>query len=174
MDSHDLSPYIDHIQDFPQPGIGFKDISPLLESSAAMAKAKAQLLEIITPINAHLIAGLDARGFLFSTLIADALGIGSVMIRKAGKLPGAVEERSYSLEYGSGTLAVQKARDLRGKRVVIMDDLLATGGTLGCAENLITKAGGEVAAAVVIIELKFLQGATQVKCPLHSLVSYDV
>lgn len=85
MDSHDLSPYIDHIQDFPQVGIGFKDISPLLENSSAMAKAKAQLLEIITPINAHLIAGLDARGFLFSTLIADALGIGSVMIRKAGK-----------------------------------------------------------------------------------------
>jgi adenine phosphoribosyltransferase len=173
MDSHDLRAYIDHIQDFPQSGIGFKDIGPLLENCAAMAVAKAQILKWVAPIQADVIAGLDARGFLFSTLIADALGIGSVMIRKAGKLPGAVEEKSYSLEYGSGTLAVQKARDLRGKRVVIIDDLLATGGTLGCAENLITQAGGEVAAAVVIIELKFLEGADQLKCPLHSLVSYD-
>ena len=123
-------------------------------------------------MNADLLAGIDARGFLFSTLISESLNIGSLMIRKSGKLPGKVIERSYDLEYGSNTLAMQKLNNLQGKKVVIMDDLLATGGTMQCAKSLIESQGAEVCGCAVVVELNFLEASKYLECPVFSLASY--
>ena len=120
-----------------------------------------------------MIGGLDARGFLFSTLISEALGIGSFMIRKSGKLPGELISKKYNLEYGSSELSIQKKINIADKNVVLIDDLLATGGTLKCAEELIAMSNGNVVASLVIVELTKLSGSLLLKNPVHSLVKYD-
>ena len=166
--------WIDNYPDFPEKGILFKDISPLLASPEGMSLLKKEFLKLIAVLKPDLIAGIDARGFLFSTLISESLNIGSLMIRKSGKLPGEVIERSYDLEYGSNTLAMQKLNNLKDKKVVIMDDLLATGGTMQCAKDLIESQGAKVCGCAVVVELNFLEASKFLECPVISLASYEI
>ena len=124
----------------------------------------------------RIIAGIDARGFLFALPLALAHQTGTVMIRKAGKLPGKVFEESYALEYGEARLSVQASRGLEGKRVLLVDDLLATGGTLVASTNLIRQAGGILAGAACLIELTGLEGRARLAakdCPVVSLQQYE-
>ena len=134
---------------------------------------KKEFVSLISDWKPDLIAGIDARGFLFSSLIGEAMNIGTLMIRKSGKLPGEVIERSYDLEYGSNKLAMQKTNRLKGKKVIIMDDLLATGGTLMCARELIESQGALVCGCAVVVELSFLRGSELLECPVVSLASYE-
>ncbi len=159
--------------DFPKEGILFRDISPLLASPEGMSMVKKEFVSLISDWKPDLIAGIDARGFLFSSLIGEAMNIGTLMIRKSGKLPGEVVERSYDLEYGSNKLAMQKTNRLKGKKVIIMDDLLATGGTLMCARELIESQGALVCGCAVVVELSFLRGSELLECPVVSLASYE-
>ena len=159
--------------DFPKEGILFRDISPLLASPEGMSMVKKEFVSLISDWKPDLIAGIDARGFLFSSLIGEAMNIGTLMIRKSGKLPGEVIERSYDLEYGANKLAMQKTNNLKGKKVIIMDDLLATGGTLMCARELIESQGALVCGCAVVVELSFLRGSELLECPVVSLASYE-
>ena len=165
--------WIDSYPDFPKAGILFRDISPLLASPTGMSLLKKEFSRSIKEWKPDLIAGIDARGFLFSSLIGEALNIGSLMIRKSGKLPGEIIEMSYDLEYGSNTLAMQKIDNLKGKNVLIIDDLLATGGTMKCAKDLIESQGALVCGCAVVVELSFLGGSEILECPVVSLVSYE-
>ena len=169
----ELDTYIAAYPDFPKPGILFRDISPLLASPDAMslvADAFAAAL-VDTPID--VIAGIESRGFLFSTLLAARLGIGSIMIRKPGKLPGDLVKVSYDLEYGQSELTMQKGAPVAGRSVLLIDDLLATGGTVMAARRLIESIGGTVSAAMVVIELTALGGRAAVGVPVVALRSYD-
>ena len=173
MSNINLYDFIDEIQDFPKKGILFRDISPLLEDKDAF---KLLILKMIHQINNNkidLIAGIESRGFLFSTILAHQLNIGSIMIRKPNKLPGNLIEKKYELEYGSSTLSLQQKRNLNGKNLLIIDDLLATGGTLKCAEELISEVGGNVVLTVVAIELNALKGREKIKSDVFSVLSYD-
>ena len=165
--------YIEEIPDFPVKGILFKDICHLLAKNEAVNKVKTDFLKLIKPYQVDLIGGLDARGFLFSTLIADALGVGSFMIRKEGKLPGGVISKEYELEYGVAKLSVKKNLDLKNKNIILIDDLLATGGTLKCAEDLVSFSKGTVVSSLVVIELVALSGKDKLNSTVHSLLKYD-
>jgi adenine phosphoribosyltransferase len=125
------------------------------------------------PYKPDLIVGLDARGFLFVTPVALALDAGAIMIRKKGKLPGKVSQQSYALEYGEATLALQHDRNIAGKTIVVIDDLLATGGTIAAANKLISQHGGKVAANIVLIELKELNGRDHLKGDVLAIQQYD-
>jgi adenine phosphoribosyltransferase len=138
-----------------------------------MSLLKKEFVKLILDWKPDLIAGIDARGFLFSSLIGEAMNIGTLMVRKSGKLPGEVIERSYDLEYGSNTLAMQKIDNLKGKKIVIMDDLLATGGTMKCAKDLIESQGALVCGCAVVVELSSLEGSEVLECPVINLASYE-
>ena len=168
-----LKDYIEEIPDFPVKGILFKDISPLLANFEAMNYVKTSFLDIIKSYNVDYIAGIDARGFLFSTLLADALGVGSFMIRKEGKLPGKVITKEYNLEYGTSKMSIKKNINLKNKNTILVDDLLATGGTLKCAEDLINISGGNVLLSLTVIELTNLNGYKNLNSKVYSLVKYD-
>ena len=138
----------------------------------ALSLLKDRFIETIKPLNADYVAGIDARGFLFCTLVAENLGLGALMIRKPNKLPGELIEKSYELEYGSNSLTVQK-KDLEGKSIVIVDDLLATGGSMQCSKELLESLGANVVAGAVVIELKSLKGSSALNMPIISLISYE-
>jgi adenine phosphoribosyltransferase len=146
------------IPDFPKPGIIFKDITPILADPALFKMTIDIFAERVAGAGADRIAAIDARGFLFAGAVADRLGIGLVPIRKKGKLPYKTYEETYDLEYGSATLAVHQDAFGNGGCVVLLDDLLATGGTAAASANLIQKAGGEVVEIDFLIELSFLEG----------------
>jgi len=171
----DLRDYIASIDDFPKSGIRFYDISTLLAHPSAWRFCVQQLVEQVSPLAPDLIIGIESRGFLTAAPIAYELGCGFAMMRKKGKLPGDVQFYEYELEYGNDTLEIQSCAIDEGQRVVIMDDLLATGGTVAAAIELIHKAGGVVAGASFVIELGFLAGRDRLNSydvPLLSLVNY--
>ena len=165
-------PYISKTPGFPKDGITFYDISPILEDSEVVRRATA-LADLARPMQPDIIAGVDARGFLFALPLALELDCGMVMVRKAGKLPGELFEQAYALEYGEARLSIQASRQLRGKRVVLCDDLLATGGTLDAAARLVDQCGGILAGAVCIIELAGLKGRDRLDCPVAALQTYE-
>ena len=172
----DLDAHISKTPDFPKAGITFYDFSPALEDGKILSQMIAALCQIATPLRPDVIAGIDARGFLFATPLALAMGCGAVMVRKAGKLPGAVIEQAYALEYGEAVLSLQKSRQIAGKRVLLVDDLLATGGTVSASVDLINKAGGIVAGTACLIELTGLKGRAVLAdkdCPVVSLQQYE-
>lgn len=169
----DADPYISKTPGFPKEGITFYDISPILEDREVVRQAMAALAELARPMQPDIIAGIDARGFLFALPLALDLECGMVMVRKAGKLPGELVEQSYALEYGEARLSIQASRQLRGKRVILCDDLLATGGTLQAAAQLVTACGGILAGAVCIIELTGLNGRDKLDCPVAALQTYE-
>ena len=147
------------VPDFPQPGIQFKDLTPVLADARGLAEVSAAIAEIAR--GADLVAGVDARGFLLGGAVALKLGIGVVAVRKGGKLPPPVHSETYSLEYGTATLEVPAdGIDLTGRSIVVIDDVLATGGTLAATHQLLTAAGAQVTGAVVMLELAALGGRT--------------
>lgn len=168
----DLKKVIRTVPDFPKPGILFYDIASLMRDAGAWNAAIAQMIEKIKPYQPQYLAAVDARGFLFAGAIAQHLDCGIIMVRKKGKLPGEVIEHSYSLEYGSGTLEAQVGMFDAGARIVIVDDLLATGGTLSAAVMLLKKLGGDVRAAVTFIELDGLGGRSLAEVPVESILTY--
>ncbi len=150
--------YIRVINDFPQPGISFKDITTLLKNGQAYREVIGQLTERLQGKQIDLIAGPEARGFVIGAPLAIALGVGFVPIRKSGKLPGETIEADYALEYGKDKLAMHKDAIAPGQKVLIADDLLATGGTIATSINLVKQLGGEVVGAAFLIELLELNG----------------
>ncbi|XP_060644398.2 adenine phosphoribosyltransferase [Anolis sagrei] len=162
--------------DFPSPGILFRDITPLLKDPLAF-KAAIDLLEDYIKASHpkfDYIAGLDSRGFLFGPSLAQRFGVGFLLIRKKGKLPGPTESVSYTLEYGKAELEVQSDAIQPGQKVILIDDLLATGGTMRAACELLTKLKADILDCLVVIELTFLKGAEVLKpFPLHALLKYD-
>ena len=169
----DLKDHIRQIPDFPKPGILFYDISTLLAHPAAWHAAIGRLAAITKPHKPDLLAGIESRGFLVAAPLAYALGCGFIMLRKKGKLPGATVPHTYDLEYGSDTLEIQEDAVAPGQRIVLVDDLLATGGTLAAAVQLLRNVGGDVVAAATIIELTFLGGRTKIDLPFEALIAYD-
>ena len=146
------------IPDFPKSGILFKDITPVLAHAAAFQEVIDCLVEQAQTWSPDVVAGIESRGFLFGAPVALALGVGFVPLRKAGKLPSAREQEEYTLEYGTGILEMHRDAVLPGQRVLIIDDLLATGGTASASIRLIEKLGGRVAGLSFLIELRFLNG----------------
>ena len=172
MSTFDLDKYINTTQDFPKRGILFRDISPLLANHKAITTVIDIFVEKARFLKVDFIAGIESRGFLFSTLLASRLEIGSFMIRKPGKLPGDLIEKSYSLEYGDSKLSIQKSKNIANKKVIIIDDLIATGGSLACAESIIKEAKGNIVYNFVLIELQKLEGRLLLKNDLFSIKKY--
>ncbi|MBM3598450.1 MAG: adenine phosphoribosyltransferase [Alphaproteobacteria bacterium] len=168
-----IKDHIRQIPDFPKPGILFYDISTLLAHPKAWAATVDQLAAIISPHKPDLLAGIESRGFLTAAPLALRLGCGFIMLRKKGKLPGQTIRYTYDLEYGSDTIEVQADAVKPGQRVVVLDDLLATGGTMRAAVELVHKVGGTVPACACIIELNFLKGRKHLNVPFSALVGYD-
>ena len=169
-----LEDYIRAVPDFPRPGIMFRDIGPLLADARAFAHAVKKLAESY-PGEVDLVAGIDARGFIFGAVVARELGVGFLPVRKGGKLPGAVEREAYSLEYGEAVLEVAADLVPEGARVLLVDDLIATGGTAVAAVELVRRAGGEVVHAAFVVGLPELMGVTRVRgvdVPVTCLVEY--
>jgi len=168
----DLKEHIRAIPDFPKPGILFYDISTLLAHPQAWRATVETLAEAIRPHRPDLLVGIESRGFLVAAPLAYAIGCGFAMVRKKGKLPGATARFSYDLEYGTDTIEIQEDAISSGQRVIVVDDLLATGGTMQAAIALVERQGGTVAAAACIIELAFLDGRRRISVPLTSMVVY--
>ena len=171
--SIDFGNYIASYPDFPKAGILFRDISPLLASAEGMAQAVDQFAAQLSGFEIDLIAGIESRGFLFSTLLASRLNIGSMMARKSGKLPGKLLRAGYDLEYGTAELTIQQDALIQGRSVLIIDDLLATGGTMVAAKTLLESCGAIVPACAVVIELAALGGRAALDMPLITLKAYD-
>ena len=169
----DLKHHIRSIPDFPKPGILFYDIGTLLAHSLAWREAITQLAAILRPMKPDMLIGIESRGFLVAAPLALELGIGFVMVRKKGKLPGKTISHDYTLEYGTDTIEIQDGMLHPGQRVVICDDLLATGGTAAATAALARQVGADVIHAAFIIELAFLAGRKKLDVPVSSLVSYD-
>jgi adenine phosphoribosyltransferase len=161
------------VPDFPAPGILFRDITPLLHDPAALRAANDALAEAARGMGATLIAGVEARGFIFGVPVAERLGLPFVPMRKPGKLPAAFASVAYELEYGATSLELHRDPSVEGRRVVVVDDLLATGGTAVAAAKLVRELGGEPAGYVFLIELAELHGREHLTdAPVFALVDY--
>lgn len=169
-----LAAHVRDVPDFPKPGVVFKDITPLLADARAMRECVGALAEPWRQAGIDAVCGIESRGFIFGAALARALDAGFVPLRKAGKLPAATLGVDFDLEYGAARLEVHTDALGHGARVLIVDDVLATGGTLGAACDLITRLGAGIAGAAVVIELSFLHGRTRwpADVPLHSLLRY--
>ncbi|HZG68313.1 MAG TPA: adenine phosphoribosyltransferase [Herpetosiphonaceae bacterium] len=168
-----FSSLIRNIPDFPLPGVQFKDITPLLQDAAAFRQVIDELAGRYEGQRVDLVAGVESRGFIFSAPVAYRLGAGLIPIRKPGKLPAETIEVAYSLEYGTNTLQVHRDALQPGTRVLLVDDLLATGGTIRAAAQLMEQLGGEVVELAFVIELAFLHGRDNLaQYPIFSLVQY--
>ena len=170
----ELRSLIREVPDFPKRGILFYDITTALKDPHGLAMIADQLAESVAGLEIDLVAGMEARGFLFGPLLAQRLGTGFALIRKPGKLPAATTSVSYALEYGTDTLEIHTDAIGTGQRVLIVDDLLATGGTAGAAVQLVEKLGGRVAGLAFVIELDFLNGRDKLQgYEVLSLLHYD-
>jgi len=169
----DLKNHIRGVPDFPKPGILFYDISTLLAHPEAWRATVDRMAEAIAPHEPDLLVGIESRGFLTAAPLAFAMGKGFVMLRKRGKLPGATIPYTYELEYGSDTIELQADAVTPGQRVVVLDDLLATGGTMAASVALLRQVGADVRACATIIELTFLNGRDRLDVPVSALIRYD-
>jgi adenine phosphoribosyltransferase len=172
----DIKDHIRGIPDFPKPGILFYDISTLLAHADAWQVAMGRIARMVREYQPDIVAGIESRGFLVAAPLALKLGCGFVMLRKKGKLPGKTIKHEYALEYGTDTIEIQHDAVQKGQRVVIVDDLLATGGTMAAGIELLRGVGAEVAGAAAIIELSFLPGRKrleEMRVPFSSLVAYN-
>ena len=169
----DLKQHIGEIPDFPEPGIMFYDIATLLAHPDAWRSTIERLSAAIGPYEPTVLAGIESRGFLVAAPLALHLGIGFIMVRKRGKLPGATVSHEYALEYGTDVVEIQEGAVGDGDRVVVLDDLLATGGTLAATIQLISGQKAEVVGTACIIELTFLGGRKRIGVPLTTLVTYS-
>jgi len=168
-----LKAKIRNIPDFPKPGINYKDITPLVKDPAAIRLAVHQLINPFLGRNITAVAGMEARGFIFGSLVAWELNIPFIPLRKPGKLPYDVQSVSYDLEYGSATLEAHIDAFEKNDKVLLIDDLLATGGTAKASCELVEKLGGTVEACAFVIELDFLKGRNKLEgYEVHSLIHY--
>src|SRR3954469_5320347 len=169
----DIERAIRNVPDFPKPGIQFKDITPVLADPKLFSGCIDLLIDGFKPGQVDAVVGIDARGFIFAAAAAVKLQAGFVPVRKKGKLPFQTHEQDYALEYGSATVAVHVDALKPGSRVLIIDDLLATGGTAAAAAALVGRLGGEILEISFLIELSFLNGRDKLKqYPVRSLVVY--
>jgi adenine phosphoribosyltransferase len=174
MDVAELRAKIRDIKDFPTEGILFKDITTLLKDAPAFRAVVDLLAERYRKERVDVVVGIESRGFIFGGTLAHQLGAGFVPVRKLGKLPGKTIEVEYELEYGRDALAVHEDAIQPGQRVLAVDDLLATGGTMAATLRLIEQLGGHVAGVAFMIELGFLHGRDRLKSyPVHSIIVYD-
>jgi adenine phosphoribosyltransferase len=169
----DLKDHIRGVPDFPKPGILFYDISTLLRHEDAWQVAMGRMARAVRSYQPALLAGIESRGFLIAAPLALKLGCGFVMLRKRGKLPGETIGLDYALEYGTDRIEIQADAVIPGQRVVVVDDLLATGGTMAAGIALLRNIGAVVPAAAALIELSFLEGRKRLDVPFEALVSYD-
>jgi adenine phosphoribosyltransferase len=161
------------VPDFPKPGIVFKDISPLLGNHGALAATVNLLVEPFRDSAITAVLGMEARGFIFGALAAQALGAGFVPLRKPGKLPAATHSISYDLEYGTAELHIHRDALANNDRVLLVDDLIATGGTAAASLALARRTGASIVGSAFVVELDFLNGRLALgDCPVHSLVHY--
>lgn len=158
-----ISEYIRDIKDFPKQGVVFKDITPLLGDKNASLQCLEELLKLIGDKKIDKVVGIESRGFFFGMLLAQRLNAGFVPIRKPGKLPASTHKEPYSLEYGMDVLEIHDDAIKKGERVLIHDDVLATGGTARAACNLVKKCGGEIVQCNFIMQIDFLEGAQKLK-----------
>ena len=175
LDVHALRGLIREIPDFPEPGVGFKDITTLLSDPAGFATSVDLLAAPFRDEGVELVVGVEARGFVFSAPVAHTLGAGLVPIRKPGKLPSAIDSVTYELEYGGGTLEIHADAIPHGSRCLIVDDVLATGGTARAAVELVERQGGVVVGSAFLAELTFLGGRARLgsSAPVVALIDYD-
>ncbi|SHK84536.1 adenine phosphoribosyltransferase [Myroides odoratimimus] len=168
-----IADYIRDIQDFPKEGIGFKDITPLLNDHAAMVEATNQLLALVGDKKIDRVVGMESRGYFFATLLAEKLGAGFIPVRKPGKLPFDTISEAYGLEYGTDILEIHTDSIKPGEKVLIHDDVLATGGTAEAVCNLVERLGGEIVQVNFLMELSFLHGRDKLSnYDVKSLISY--
>lgn len=169
----DLKKYVALVEDYPKPGIKFRDITPLMGNGEAYRYATDKVVEFAKEHNIDLVVGPEARGFIFGCPVSYALGVGFAPVRKPGKLPREVIEYAYDLEYGSNVLCMHKDSVKPGQRVLIVDDLLATGGTIEATVKLIEELGGVVAGLAFLIELEDLKGKEKLEgYPVLTLMKY--
>tara|TARA_Y100000590_G_scaffold321119_1_gene363542 strand:- start:1 stop:519 length:519 start_codon:yes stop_codon:yes gene_type:complete len=169
----DLKKYIDTHPDFPKPGILFYDISSLMINKDIWQETINQFSTLVKKHNPEVLAGIESRGFIFASTIAFKLNCEVIMIRKKGKLPGQTISHTYKLEYGEDCLEIQKREDLKNKNVILIDDLLATGGTASAAIELLKKTSVNVSAFLTLIELTNLKGRKNIAVQTESLLSFD-
>ena len=162
-----LKSYLREVPDFPKPGINFIDITTLLKNPQAFAETVKLLVRSVQDSGINAVVGIEARGFIFGGAVAKELGVGFIPIRKPGKLPAATIHESYELEYGTDSIEMHADALAKGDRVFLLDDLLATGGTMKAAASLIEKVGAEVVKIAFVVELTFLNGRDK-------LAGYDV
>jgi adenine phosphoribosyltransferase len=169
----DIMALIRDVPDFPEPGIVLKDLTPVLANGIALARVTAELSRPYDNDGITAVAGMEARGFIFGALVAQALGVGFIPLRKPGKLPSASHSVSYDLEYGSASLEMHTDAVGPGDRGLLIDDLIATGGTAAASCELVRRAGADIAACAFVIELDFLKGREQLRgIPIHSLIHF--
>jgi adenine phosphoribosyltransferase len=168
-----LKDHVRTIPDYPKPGILFYDIGTLLAHPQAWSETIVRLGDATRSLHPDVLIGIESRGFLVGAALAAHLGIGFVMMRKKGKLPGKTISRSYALEYGKDTIEMQEGLVKQGQKAILCDDLLATGGTAAAALGLARQAGVEIIHAAFVIELDFLKGRTRLDVPVSSLLCYD-
>ena len=174
MDREEIRRTIRDVPDFPKPGIIFKDLSPLMKDARIFKGIIEELAALHSAEKPDYILGVEARGFIFGSAMAMALGCGFLPIRKKGKLPGETVSINYALEYGRATIEMLKGSLSPGDKVVIFDDLLATGGTMAASASLAKGFGVSIISADFVVELAFLKGRSKVKeCPVNSLVVYE-
>ncbi len=169
----DLLTRIRDIPDFPEPGIVFKDITPLLRDPEAMSAAAAALAAPFVDGGVDAVVGVESRGFIFGCLVARELACGFVPIRKPGKLPAETRRQDYELEYGTDAIEIHADSLTADDSVLLVDDLLATGGTLRAAEDLVAGLGAQVLGSSVLIELAFLNGRSRLVGPCHAVLTVD-
>lgn len=174
MTAEELNAFIRDVPDFPKPGILFKDITPLLRSPDALREACALLAEPFRDQRVSIVAGIESRGFIFGAIVAQNLGAGFVPIRKPGKLPWTTRRHEYVLEYGSDALEIHDDALTPEDRVLVIDDVLATGGTLAAATQLIRGFASTLVGAATVIELGFLSGREKLASQmiLHTILRY--
>ena len=168
-----IETFIRDVPDFPKPGIIFKDITPLLGNIEALRRSVQLLGEPYRNSGVEIVTGVESRGFIFGAMLADELGVGFVPIRKPNKLPAETISESYELEYGTDTIEIHADAISPGQKVLMVDDLIATGGTIEAACKLVSKLGGDIVAAVFVVELSFLSGRAKLDAlgvKTHSLI----
>ena len=172
----DLKQLIRSIPDYPKAGIIFRDISTLIADGAGFKQAVRQLAEPFKDKNIDKVIGIEARGFIFGGAVADYLGVGFVPVRKQGKLPGAVVGQDYSLEYGTDRIELHADAIKKGERILLLDDLIATGGTAGAAIDLVQRVGGDIISTAFVIDLPDLKGADIIRekgVDVHCLIEFE-
>ena len=169
-----LRELIRDVPDFPKPGVVFKDITPLLANPASLSLAVEYLTQPFRHLQVDLVASAESRGFIFGTAVARNLSAGFIPIRKPGRLPVETHTEEYTLEYGTDAVEIHKDAIQPGDRVLMVDDLLATGGTMSACCRLVSSIGGQIVGVAVLIELAFLNGRSQLReYPIHSILNYD-